>query len=223
MSQPHGGIDQPAPDTAADRLAAEAVVRHHAQLSQTLQQYTGRLLAAAEQADRADAPAARADLLAWLHAELVPHALAEEATLYPAAARSPRAALLVDGMLDEHRTITGLVTELDNADSPVRAAAAARALAAVFATHLVKENTLVVPLLVDDDQVSLAGLLSGMHALLGGADSEGEAHGAAGERRANAPDAGNGCGCGGCGCGGGSDRTAGEPVTVTAPSTGGGA
>ncbi|HET8658075.1 MAG TPA: hemerythrin domain-containing protein [Micromonosporaceae bacterium] len=156
----------PGPD--ADQIAADAVVRHHAQLSERLNRHADRLLAAAERGDMAEAQRARADLLAWLRADLVPHAQAEESTLYPAAAADARAALLVDGMLDEHRVIAGLVAEIESAtDVPVRAAAAARALAAVFTTHLAKENTLVVPLLVNDEQVSLAGLLEGMHSLLG--------------------------------------------------------
>ncbi|HET8681885.1 MAG TPA: hemerythrin domain-containing protein [Micromonosporaceae bacterium] len=167
------------PDPGADRMAADAVVRHHAQLSEMLNRHADRLLAAAERGDPAEAQRARADLLAWLRADLVPHALAEEATLYPAAAADARAALLVDGMLDEHRVITELVAEIETAtDVPVRAAAAARALAAVFSTHLAKENTLVVPLLVGAEQVSLAGLLEGMHSLLG-EDTARSGHGGA--------------------------------------------
>jgi hypothetical protein len=61
-----------------------------------------------------------------------------------------------------------LVDELEGATGPVRVAAAARALAAVFDLHLAKENELVVPLLVAADDVALADLLAGMHALLGG-------------------------------------------------------
>ena len=48
------------------------------------------------------------------------------------------------------------------------AAAAARALQVVFESHLAKENELVLPLLVGGPGVSVAGLLGGMHELLGG-------------------------------------------------------
>lgn len=164
------------PDRAADRHAADAVVAHHAQLASALNERTQLLLAEVERGDLAGARRARLDLLAWLRADLVPHALAEERTLYPAAAARPGGAPLIDGMLEEHRAITALVTELDLAvDAPVRAVAAGRALAAVFATHLTKENTLVLPLLVDADDVSLADLLEGMHALLGDHDHDGTA------------------------------------------------
>ncbi|MFC7479342.1 hypothetical protein ACFQX7_03685 [Luedemannella flava] len=74
-------------------------------------------------------------------------------------------------------------------------AAAARALAAVFAVHLIKENELVVPLLVEASDVSLAGLLDGMHDLIG------------------APSAGGGE-CGGCGCGAAQDPRSRDRSTV---------
>jgi uncharacterized protein (DUF2249 family) len=201
------------PDLSGDREAAEAVVRHHAELAGALNRHTERLLAAAERADGSGAEGARLDLLAWLRTELVPHAGAEEQALYPAAAARPEGALLVEGMLDEHRTITGLVAELDVADSPVRAASAARALAAVFATHLAKENNLVVPLLVEAADVSLAGLLEGMHALLGGQAHAGTGAGPAADEGASA----SGCGCGGCRCGGGEEAAPGTPGAGEAP------
>jgi len=177
------------PDTATEQHAAEAVVRHHAQLAEALDGHAARLLDAAERADAPQVWQRRAEFVTWLHAELLPHARAEEATLYPAAAARPGGELLVAGMRDEHAVITGLATELEQAASPVRAAAAARALVAVLATHLTKENELLIPLLVRADDVSLAGLLAGMHDLIG-------------DHAQRAADDGT-CGCGGCGCGGG--------------------
>jgi uncharacterized protein (DUF2249 family)/iron-sulfur cluster repair protein YtfE (RIC family) len=171
----------------ADRLAARAVVRHHAQLAATLDRHVQDLLSAAGTGDRGRADQVRDDLVGWLHEELLPHARAEESALYPVAAGRPEAALLIRGMQAEHRTITDLAVAVEAAREPVRAAATAHALAGVLAVHLVKENELVVPLLVDAPDVSLAALLEGMHDLLGSSDSAG--------------------GCGGaCGCGG--DRAA---------------
>ncbi|MCM4084674.1 DUF2249 domain-containing protein [Paractinoplanes hotanensis] len=66
-------------------------------------------------------------------------------------------------------------------------ASTARALQAVFASHLAKENDLVLPLLVTADEVSLAALLDGMHDIIGGETG---------------PSSSSGCGGGGCGCGG---------------------
>ena len=183
------------PDTTADQRAAEAVVRHHAQLADALNGYTTGLLVAAERGDLPQVWQRRDDLATWLHTELMPHAHAEEGSLYPAAAAQLAGKLLVTGMIDEHRAIAGLVTELGDATSPVRAAAAARALAAAFTTHLAKENDLVVPLLVQTADVSLAGLLAGMHELIGEHAEHSDASGGDGGDD-------DGCGCGGCGCGG---------------------
>jgi hypothetical protein len=157
-----------------DRAAATAVVDHHRQLAADLARHVALLRAAAVGQDPDAAWAQhRQALLNWLRTELLPHAAAEEATLYPAAAHRPEGRLLVDGMLAEHQTITGLVTELEAADTPLDAAAAARALAGVFDVHLTKENDLVLPLLLDTGEVSLAALLDGMHDLLG-AETGGE-------------------------------------------------
>ena len=109
-----------------------------------------------------------------------------EKTLYPAAAGFDRARLLVDAMVAEHGVITGLVEELAAAGDGVRAAAAGRALRAVFDTHLVKENEQVLPLLAQAPDVDLAGLLGGIHELLGGHEL-GEAAGGCG---------GHSCTCG---------------------------
>ena len=152
--------------TDADRRAAAALVAHHRQLSGELAAHTVRLQAAAGE-DQQLVWRARDVLLDWLRAELLPHAAAEEAALYPAAAELPAGRLLVDGMLAEHRVITDLTGELAAAGSPVTAAAAARALAALFAVHLAKENDLILPLLLESGQVSVADLLAGMHAVLG--------------------------------------------------------
>ena len=51
--------------------------------------------------------------------------------------------------------------------------AAAYALRVVFDSHLAKENDLVLPVVAADPLTSLAGILHGMHELLGGkADDE---------------------------------------------------
>ncbi|GAB2932849.1 hypothetical protein GCM10027280_20710 [Micromonospora polyrhachis] len=170
----------------ADRRAAAAVVAHHTQLSTDL---AGHVAALRDVVTGREAGSVwqRQALLSWLREELVPHATAEEAGLYPAAAAQPGGRLLVDGMLVEHQAITALVAEIEAAGTPVDATAAARALAALFEVHLAKENNLILPLLLDAPQVSLADLLEGMHEMLGADETDG-----------------GGCGCGGCGCSQGS-------------------
>src|SRR5690606_32863628 len=85
------------PDTAAEQRAAAAVVRHHAQLAEALDGHAARLLDATERADTPQVWQHRQELVTWLGTELLPHARAEEATLYPAAAAQPGGELLVAG------------------------------------------------------------------------------------------------------------------------------
>jgi uncharacterized protein (DUF2249 family) len=160
----------------ADARAAEAVEQHHAQMAGTLAVRVEALLGAAAAGDQERAGTARAELASWCERELVPHALAEEKTMYPAAQAKPEGRLLVEGMLAEHTAIVGLVKEVADAPDLVRAAAAAMALQVMFDRHLAKENELVLPLLVAAPDVSVAELLGGMHELLGGEEA-GHEHG----------------------------------------------
>jgi len=177
----------------ADARAAEAVEQHHAQMAGTLAVRVEALLSAAADRDVDAAESARADLVAWCERDLVPHALAEEKAMYPAARAKVEGRLLVDGMLAEHEVITRLVQQLASTDEPVRAAAVGKALQVVFESHLAKENEQVLPLLVGATDVSVAELLEGMHELLGG-----DAHAEHGEPRGEGE---QGCGGHDCSCG----------------------
>jgi uncharacterized protein (DUF2249 family)/iron-sulfur cluster repair protein YtfE (RIC family) len=146
----------------ADARAVAAVEQHHAMLAGSLATRVERLMTVG-----AAWQPVRDELVAWCREELVPHAQAEERTLYPAAGSFDRARLLVDAMVAEHGVIVRLVEDLAAATDPVRAAGTATALQALFETHLVKENDQVLPLLAQSPGVDLAGLLDGMHDLLG--------------------------------------------------------
>jgi uncharacterized protein (DUF2249 family) len=184
----------------ADAEAAEAVERHHAAMVGAL---VARAVALVELArtETGDLAALRDDLVAWGRQELLPHARAEEDTLYRAAGQKPEARLLVEAMLAEHAVIAGLVDELAATTDAVGAATAARALRAVFEVHLAKENDQVLPLLVGAPDVSVADLLGGMHELLGHESTGGSADRPATEAP-EAPEAPEGHGPAGhtCGC-----------------------
>lgn len=152
----------------ADARAAAAVEQHHAEMAGQLQGLVEQLLTDVEDGGAAAAGTAREAVVAWLRGDLLPHAAAEEKAMYPAVHGTDRGRLLVDGMLAEHVSIGALVDEIEQAATPVRAAAAARALQVLFESHLAKENELVLPLLAADPAVSVAALLGGMHELLGG-------------------------------------------------------
>lgn len=159
----------------ADAKAAEAVEQHHAMLASALATRVQRLLTSGH-----GWQPARDDLVVWCRAELLPHAQAEEKTLYPAAAAIDVARLLVDAMIVEHGVLVQLVDELGQSAEASRAAGTAIALQTLFEAHLAKENDQILPLLAQSAGVDLAGLLGGMHELLGGHEHEGHAHAAGG-------------------------------------------
>ena len=173
----------------ADAEAAEKVEQHHAELAGRLALLTADVVRAAR-TDRAEV--ARQELLSWLRNDLVPHAAAEEKTLYPAAAQIAEARLLVEAMLAEHLLIHRLVADLEAAADPVEAAAVARALETLFGSHLAKENDQLIPTLVASPDYSVAEMLSGMHELLGGDDAQVED-----APSAQAVSGGHQCACGG--------------------------
>jgi uncharacterized protein (DUF2249 family) len=196
--------------TDADHAAADAVVAHHSELAAALTRRVAALRAAARAGSDAEWREHRQSLLTWLRTELLPHAAAEEGAMYPAAMAQDRGRFLVEGMLTEHRAIARLVAELESAGTAVDVAGAARALAALFEVHLEKENSLVLPLLLATDDVSLAGILGGMHDLLGASPqvAEGQRSGGCGGGRADASAPGA------CGCGGDRADTADLPAPV---------
>src|SRR5450759_3078292 len=180
--------------SAADAQAVDAVKDHHAQLAGALAVQVEGLVDAASRGDQSEAAATAEALVRWCQAELIQHALAEEQAMYPKAHEDPRARLLVDAMLAEHRALVELVEAIRNATGPVRAAANAQALRTLFESHLVKENEQILPLLAASGDVSLAVILEGMHELLGAGDNSESAE--AGVGAASEGGCGGECGCG---------------------------
>ncbi|NIK59164.1 DUF2249 domain-containing protein [Kribbella shirazensis] len=156
----------------ADATAAEAVEQHHAELAAALSWRREALSTAAAARRYSEADRAQLALSDWCRSELVPHALAEEETLYAAAAQRPEARLLVEAMLAEHKVIVQLVDNLAATTEVQNAAELARALEVVFTSHLAKENEQLLPLLVAAPDVSVTNLLAGMHQLIGHAQDD---------------------------------------------------
>lgn len=107
-----------------------------------------------------------AELVAYLAEEVLPHAVAEEHTVYQAARVRPDLEDMVIGMIDEHRHLTTSVERLAKAESGEDARAQAEAIGSFFAGHVAKENELILPVLDADPNVDLAGLLVQMHRLI---------------------------------------------------------
>jgi iron-sulfur cluster repair protein YtfE (RIC family) len=143
--------------------AFEAMIRHHAALGEQAATFAE----AVRQAADADAPheTAVAEFVAFFGDEILPHAVAEENSIYPAAARHPELEATVSEMIDEHRTLAAAVDELADVEGAGRAVAEITRIVELFAVHVSKENELLLPVLLRDDTVDLAELLGEMHDL----------------------------------------------------------
>lgn len=157
---------------SADEAALSAMLDHHAQLRAELDSR----VAALRDAVVGGAPydAARNALVGFIDEQLLPHAAAEEGSLYPAAADDDRVELFVDSMVLEHRELQRRAQAVRASDTPARVLSSAEAIAAVFAVHVEKENDLLLPALQKRPGVSLSTLLGDMHDRL--AEPVGEPH-----------------------------------------------
>jgi hypothetical protein len=98
----------------------------------------------------------------YLTGEILPHAQAEERTLYPAAAAQPRGSELVRTLTAEHRELEYLAGRLQPGADGTDAAAVSEWIATLFAGHVAKENDLLLPALTGSG-ADLATLLADMH------------------------------------------------------------
>jgi hypothetical protein len=145
--------------------ARTAVLDHHTKLLHEMERRAGAVIAAAVSGAPYE-PSVLA-LGEFVADDILPHAEAEEQTLYPAAAAIPAAALLIRAMKDEHRQLGSLAGRLAEDAGAVTAATIAASIATLFAAHVAKENDLVLPALAEAG-VDLPDLLAGMHHLVGG-------------------------------------------------------
>ena len=150
--------------------AFEAMLTHH----RTLVEHVGIRVAALTGAVAAGRPheAAAAELVAYLADEVLSHALAEEHTIYPVAGTRAELAATVTEMIGEHRALASAIERLANAPSGPESAQQGAAIAALFAAHVAKENELLLPALLADEEVNLAQLLVQMHRLTEAAHEE---------------------------------------------------
>jgi hypothetical protein len=153
---------------ARDEVAAATVVAHNAFTLRTLRAHVESLVTAVSAREPFAATRPALDrLVDWCREQLVPHARAEEATLYRPVAGTEKGELLIGGMLEEHQAIYRIVDDLAHATDPVRAVALAGALEALVSGHLAKENEQLLPLLVHSPYIALAEVVEGLEELVG--------------------------------------------------------
>jgi hemerythrin-like domain-containing protein len=143
--------------TNTETEAFEAMLTHH----RALEENVGLLVAALTSTVAAGSAheAATAELAAFLADEVLPHALAEEQTIYRVAGTRAGLAETVTEMIGEHRSIAFAIEQLANIATGSEAAHQAESIAALFAAHVAKENALLLPPLLATAQVDLAQLL----------------------------------------------------------------
>ncbi len=137
--------------------AGEALVARHTELRKVFDHWAGVLAAAADRGG--PVRPVQSLLRAVLADEVLPHARAEERTLYRAARRDPEAGLLVRALASEHRDLAAMAGKLGEPARPAAVAARAAAISALFASHVAKEDSLLLPAL-ERSGADLAAILA---------------------------------------------------------------
>lgn len=135
------------------------IIHHHAMLRRGLERRAGTLCEAVQ----SGVPFERqmTILRNYLAEEILPHAQAEERTLYPAVVTQARDSELVRALTAEHHALVYLAGRLQPGADGGEAATAAERIATLFAGHVAKENDLLLPALTGAD-ADLAALLAEM-------------------------------------------------------------
>jgi uncharacterized protein (DUF2249 family) len=144
--------------------AYEKMVAHHRALSTELTKRAGAV--SGEVSAGRPHGAAVAGLIAYLAEQVLPHAAAEEKTLYPAAVAQAGLAGLVEEMIADHVTLSTGSTRLAALSDGRAAAEQAARIAGLFAAHAARENDVLLPALLTSRPVDLAVLLDQMHGAL---------------------------------------------------------
>ncbi len=146
------------PDRSARAArAVEALMACHADLQGVLEHWAGVLAATA--VSGGPVRPVRNLLRAFLADEVLPHARAEERALYRAAGRDLGTGLLVQALISEHRDLASRAASLGEPAPPAAIAAQAAVISALFAGHVAKEDSLLLPAL-DRSGADLAALLA---------------------------------------------------------------
>ncbi|HXT89700.1 MAG TPA: DUF2249 domain-containing protein [Trebonia sp.] len=156
--------------------AYEAIRAHHRALGDGLTERANAVFRAAVDS-RPHEPAV-ADFVAYVGEEILPHAAAEEKTIYPAVVAHTHLGNLIGEMITEHAALSMSAARLTTLTGAVAAADQAQEIAALFAAHAAKENDVLLPALIADGTVDLAELLGQMHHNLEPAAPASEGNGA---------------------------------------------
>ncbi len=149
--------------TIIETQAFEAILAHHRSLTEGVAQRVGALSKAVAEDGRYQPVVA--ELITFLAEEVLPHASAEEPTIYQAAKEKGDLARTVREMSAEHRRLADLTEALASASDGPSALELASTIGSLFAAHVDRENDVVLPHL-QAQGADLAALLGRMHGLI---------------------------------------------------------
>ncbi|WP_413451255.1 hemerythrin domain-containing protein [Georgenia phoenicis] len=159
-------MSQPERDASHDRGSGpvpSAAHHHHADLWSGLAAREAALVNAVAAGHDHEQP--RRALVDFLRGEVFAHLQTEELVLYNVA-RGVGAHALVAALELDHKSLLSLVEHIDQAATGLDAALSARALVMLFVLRMEKEETVLLPVLVEAG-VDVAGLLEGRSEMLG--------------------------------------------------------
>ena len=141
--------------------ALKTMYGHHEELVSGVLQRTSRVL------ENLQSPTSfgegLGELVFYIEREVLNHAKAEEETIYVLAKTQLALAAIIDEMIQEHEKISVLTRSLKEVPSGPKWIVYALELNSLFASHVTKENVVVLPALVRDSSIDLAQLLHEMH------------------------------------------------------------
>lgn len=143
--------------------ALSLILDHHRQLCDRVNELVDDLAVAVTNARGYEIE--RAQLVSYMIDEVLPHAKAEEATIYAEAAKVPSLSTTVEAMIEEHLNLALGIERLARTTNGPDAQRYATSLADLFASHVTAENEVLLPPLVADTTLTLERILTTMHRL----------------------------------------------------------
>ncbi len=110
-------------------------------------------------------------LIGYFNNEVIPHAVAEEYTIYKIAKDRLGMSMVIDEMTSEHRALADAIAALNRASSGIQAVELSEQLLELFSQHVAKENDLILPRLLAEPEVDLVLVSTEMHGLFEAAQS----------------------------------------------------
>lgn len=142
---------------------SRAMTNHHAEMVNALEGRIDLLVSSTENWQEG-----RNAVVSYLLNDVLPHAEAEESTIYSAALQFVRLTALVRSMMWEHTIIRELTQALQESIQRDHALMLAMQVSKLFWVHAEKENRYVIADLAPEPDIDLHAILGAMHDALAG-------------------------------------------------------